>query len=39
MTVPTDDDLNARAARVLAGGATHVARSYRPAIHVERARA
>src|SRR5438477_224164 len=38
MTVPTDDDLNARAARVLAGGATHVARSYRPAIHVERAR-
>jgi glutamate-1-semialdehyde 2,1-aminomutase len=38
MTVPTDDDLDARAARVLAGGATHVARSYRPAIHVERAR-
>jgi glutamate-1-semialdehyde 2,1-aminomutase len=37
MTVPTDDDLTARAARVLAGGATHVARSYRPAIHVERA--
>ncbi|MEA2618932.1 MAG: glutamate-semialdehyde -aminomutase [Chloroflexota bacterium] len=38
MTVPTDDDLHTRAARVLAGGATHVVRSYRPAIHVERAR-
>ncbi|MEA2670933.1 MAG: glutamate-semialdehyde -aminomutase [Chloroflexota bacterium] len=38
MSVPTHDDLNARAARVLAGGATHVVRSYRPAIHVERAR-
>ncbi len=37
MTVPTDDDLQIRAARVLAGGATHVIRSYRPAIHVERA--
>jgi glutamate-1-semialdehyde 2,1-aminomutase len=38
MTLPADDDLSIRAARVLAGGATHVARSYRPAIHVERAR-
>jgi len=38
MTVPAaDDDLDRRAARALAGGATHVARSYRPAIHVERA--
>lgn len=31
-------DLFARAARVLAGGATHVARTYRPAIHVVAAR-
>jgi glutamate-1-semialdehyde 2,1-aminomutase len=38
MTLPPDDDLHTRAARVLAGGATHVIRSYRPAIHVERAR-
>ncbi|HEY2704661.1 MAG TPA: aminotransferase class III-fold pyridoxal phosphate-dependent enzyme [Candidatus Dormibacteraeota bacterium] len=38
MTAPSDDDLQLRAARVLAGGATHVIRSYRPAIHVERAR-
>jgi glutamate-1-semialdehyde 2,1-aminomutase len=31
-------DLFARAARVLAGGATHVARTYRPPIHVVAAR-
>jgi glutamate-1-semialdehyde 2,1-aminomutase len=37
MTLPPDHDLHTRAARVLAGGATHVVRSYRPAIHVERA--
>lgn len=37
MTEPADADLTTRAARVLAGGATHVARSYHPAIHVERA--
>lgn len=36
MTHPTD--LAERAARVLAGGATHVARTYRPAIHVVEAR-
>jgi len=38
MTISSvEADLAARAARVLAGGATHVARSYRPSIHVERA--
>jgi glutamate-1-semialdehyde 2,1-aminomutase len=35
--VAADGDLSRRAARVLGGGATHVVRSYRPAIHVERA--
>jgi glutamate-1-semialdehyde 2,1-aminomutase len=37
MTPPADHDLPARAARVLGGGSTHVIRSMRPAIHVERA--
>jgi glutamate-1-semialdehyde 2,1-aminomutase len=37
MTLAPDHDLHTRAARVLAGGSTHVVRSYRPAIHVERA--
>jgi glutamate-1-semialdehyde 2,1-aminomutase len=35
-TAPHAADLADRAARVLAGGATHAARSYRPAIHVAR---
>ena len=33
----TSDQLGARAARVLAGGATHVARSYKPGLYVARA--
>jgi glutamate-1-semialdehyde 2,1-aminomutase len=37
VTSQTDADLSARAAAVLAGGATHVARSYRPALRVARA--
>ena len=37
MTVSPTTDLAGRAARVLAGGATHAARSYRPSIHVDRA--
>lgn len=35
--VTTDGDLAARAARVLPGGATHIARSYVPPIYVSRA--
>ena len=34
----TDSDLTSRSAAVLAGGATHVARSYAPAVHVVEAR-
>jgi glutamate-1-semialdehyde 2,1-aminomutase len=36
-TPATDADLAARAARVLGGGATHAARSYKPSIYVARA--
>ena len=37
MTLSSTADLTARAARVLPGGATHVARAYQPAIYVARA--
>jgi glutamate-1-semialdehyde 2,1-aminomutase len=37
MTLSPAADLSERAARVLAGGATHAARSYQPSIHVTRA--
>lgn len=37
MAVTQASDLDARAARVLAGGTTHAARSYQPSIHVARA--